>query len=207
MPNHTDTSPGNDPSPSDDTVEADFLIGRIIDLEATDKDQQRFEQLATADPSLWRTLAARQQDMAVLANRVTEETAGANDVELPVIGPARGVSWTLAYSGWAAVLVIAAVWAILPGGNSNPVFEQTADQHFEEYRKAPFVQNELDPILMDWEELPDGRIRLYIMRRVEETVITDRPLEDVVDEEDHLKISPSQLRQESPPPPPVSNDQ
>ena len=206
MPNHTDTSPGNDPSPSDDTAQADVLIGRIIDLEATDKDQQHFEQLATADPSLWRTLAARQQDMAVLANRVTEETAGVNSVELPAIAPATGIRWTLAYSGWAAVLVIAALWAIRPSGTSNPAVQQTADEHFEEYRKAPFVQNELDPILMDTEELPDGRLKLYYMRRVEETVVIDRPLEDVVDEEDHFKIPPAELRKESPPPP-VSNDQ
>ena len=206
MPNHTDTSPGNDPSPSDDTAQADVLIGRIIDLEATDKDQQRFEQLATADPSLWRTLAARQQDMAVLASRVIEETAGVNSVELPAIAPATGIRWTLAYSGWAAVLVIAALWAIRPSGTSNPAVQQTADEHFEEYRKAPFVQNELDPILMDTEELPDGRLKLYYMRRVEETVVIDRPLEDVVDEEDHFKIPPAELRKESPPPP-VSNDQ
>ena len=206
MPNHTDTSPGNDPSPSDDTAQADVLIGRIIDLEATDKDQQRFEQLATADPSLWRTLAARQQDMAVLANRVTEETAGANRVKLPVIAPAKGVSWTLAYSGWAAVLVIAAVWAILPSGTSNPAVQQTADQHFEEYRKAPFVQNELDPILMDWERIDDEWIRIYIMRRVEETIVTRRPIEELRGENDKLAIPPAELRKESPPLP-VSNDQ
>ena len=64
MQNNTDTSPGHDPAP-DDAVEADVLIGRIIDLEATAEDQQRFEQLAIADPSLWRALATRQQDMAV----------------------------------------------------------------------------------------------------------------------------------------------
>ncbi|MCH8315374.1 MAG: hypothetical protein IIA64_05325, partial [Planctomycetes bacterium] len=86
MQNNTDTSPGHDPSP-DDAVEADVLIGRIIDLEATAEDQQRFEQLATADPSLWRALATRQQDMAVLAERVTEETSSANGVELPVVSP------------------------------------------------------------------------------------------------------------------------
>ena len=201
MPDHTDTTPGNDPTPND----ADVLIGRIIDLEATDEDQQSFEQLATADPSLWRALAARQLDMAVLAQRVTEETAGANSVELPVISAARGIPWPLAYSGWAAVLVIAAVWAILPNGSSNPAVQQTADEHFEEYRKAPFVQNELDPILMDWERIDDEWIRLFIMRRVEEEIVTRRPIEELRGEDDKLAISPAELRKESPPP--VSNDQ
>ncbi len=120
MQNHTDTSPAHDPAP-DDVAEADVLIGRIIDLEATGEDQQRFEQLAAADPSLWRALATRQQDMAVLAERVTEETSSANGVELPVVSPRRRASWALAYTGWAAVLVIVAVWAILPGAVPIPL--------------------------------------------------------------------------------------
>ena len=196
MPKHTDTSPNDE----------DVLIGRLIDLEATDQDQQRFEQLATADPTLWRTLAARQQDMAVLANRVTEETAGAKSVELPVIAPARGVPWTLAYSGWAAVLVIAALWAILPSGSSNPVVQQTADEALEEYVGAPFVLQEFDPILMDWERIDDEWIRIFIMRRFQEEIVTRRPIEELRGENDKLAISPADLRKESPPPP-VSNDQ
>ncbi len=205
MQNHTDTSPGHDPAP-DDAVEADVLIGRIIDLEATGQDQQRFEQLASADPSLWRALATRQQDMAVLAERVTEETSSASGVELPVVSPRRRASLALAYTGWAAVLVIGAVWAILPRQAPIPLGVQTADQHFEEYRKAPFVQAELDPILLDKEVLPDGRIRIYFMRRVEETAIIDPPLERVVDEDGRLKVPPAEIRKESPPPS-VPNDQ
>lgn len=204
MQNNTDTSPGHDPSP-DDAVEADVLIGRIIDLEATAEDQQRFEQLATADPSLWRALATRQQDMAVLAERVTEEVSSANGVELPVVSLRRRVPWALAYTGWAAVLVIAAVWAILPGQAPNPRGVQTADQHFEEYRKAPFVQAELDPILLDWERIDDEWIRIFIMRRIEEAIVTRRPLEELLGEDDKLIVSPAELRKESPPPS-VPND-
>ncbi len=206
MPNHTDTSPENDPSPNDDAVQAEVLIGRIIDLEATDEDQLRFEQLATSDPTLWRTLAGRQLDMAVLTQRVTEETAGVNRVELPVIAPVRGVRWTLAYSGWAAVLVIAAIWAILPSGSSNPVLQQTADEALDVYTEAPFVLEEFDPILMDWERIDDEWIRLFIMRRFQEEIVTRRPIEELRGENDKLTIPPAELRKESPPPP-VSNDQ
>lgn len=205
MQNHTDTSPAHDPAP-DDAVEADVLIGRIIDLEATGEDQQRFEQLATADPSLWRALASRQQDMAVLAERVTEETSSANGVELPVVAHSRHVPWALAYTGWAAVLVIAAVWAILPGQAPNPRGVQTADEHFEQYRQAPFVQAELDPILLDWERIDDEWIRIFIMRRIEEEIETRRPLEELRGENDKLTVPPAELRKESPPPP-VCNDQ
>ncbi len=193
MQNNTDTSPSHDPAP-DDAVEADVLIGRIIDLEATGEDQQRFEQLAAADPSLWRALATRQQDMAVLAERVTEETSSANGVELPVVSPRRHIAWALAYTGWAAVLVIGAVWAILPGQEPIPVGVQTADEHFEEYRRAPFVQVELDPILLDWERIDDEWIRIYIMRRIEETIVTRRPLEELRDEDGKLTVSPVELR-------------
>lgn len=204
MQNHTGTSPGHNPTP-DDAVEADVLIGRIIDLEASHDDQQRFEQLATADPSLWRSLASRQLDMAVLAQRVTEETSSANGVELPVVAPSRRVHWALAYTGWAAVLVIGAVWAIVPGPETIPLGIQTADEHFEEYRQAPFVQAELDPILLDWERIDDEWIRLFIMRRIEEEIVTRRPLEELLGENDKLTVSPAKLRKESPPP--VSNDQ
>ena len=205
MQNNTDTSPGHDPAP-DDAVEADVLIGRIIDLEATGEDQRRFEQLASADPSLWRALATRQQDMAVLAERVTQETTGANRVELPIVSPRRRVPWVLAYAGWAAVLVIAAVWAIVPGQETIPFGVQTADEHFEEYRQAPFVQAELDPILLDWERVDDEWIRIFIMRRVEEAIVTRRPLEELRGENDKLTVSPAELRKESPPPS-VPNDQ
>lgn len=205
MQNHTDTSPGHDPAP-DDAVEADVLIGRIIDLEATGEDQQRFEQLAAADPSLWRALASRQQDMAVLAERVTEETSSANGVELPVVAHSRHVPLALAYTGWAAVLVIGAVWAILPGQAPNPRGVQTADQHFEEYIGAPFVQAELDPILLDWERIDDEWIRIFIMRRIEEEIVTRRPLEELRGENDKLTVPPADLRKESPPPS-VPNDQ
>ena len=205
MQNNTDTSPGHDPAP-DDAVEADVLIGRIIDLEATGEDQQRFEQLAAADPSLWRALATRQQDMAVLAERVTEETSSANGVELPVVSPRRHVPWALAYTGWAAVLLIGAVWAILPSQPPIPLGVQTADEHFEEYLEAPFVQVELDPIFMDWERIDDEWIRIYIMRRIEETIVTRRPLEELRDEDGKLTVSPAELRKESPPPS-VPNDQ
>lgn len=109
-------------------------------------------------------------------------------------------------TGWAAVLVIGAVWAILPGQAPNPRGVQTADEHFDEYISAPFVQAELDPILLDWERIDDEWIRIFIMRRIEEAIVTRRPLEELLGENDKLTVSPAELRKESPPPS-VSNDQ
>ncbi|MEE9128486.1 MAG: hypothetical protein V3T84_00580 [Phycisphaerales bacterium] len=96
--------------------------------------------------------------------------------------------------------------AILPGQAPIPLGVQTADEHFEAYRQAPFVQAELDPILLDWERIDNEWIRIFIMRRVEEAIVTRRPLQELRGENDKLTVSPAELRKESPPPP-VSNDQ
>lgn len=108
----------------------DVLIGRIVDGEASESQRQRFEMMAASDPLLWRSLALRQQDTAMLAVHVEPTLNAADRVDLPmhafehenqIVGtiggdeqpahalPARP-SWWLAASGWAAVIGLAAVW-------------------------------------------------------------------------------------------------
>ena len=55
-------------------IEADTLIGRIVDREATSGDCDAFERMASVDPILWRALALRHLDMAMLSDRVGEHT-------------------------------------------------------------------------------------------------------------------------------------
>lgn len=124
-------------SSADVALELDVLIGRIVDGEASEHSRRRFETLAMRDADLWRRLALRQQDMAMLAVHVEPALNKAEAIELPVAGsetpamvfpgghgrPDRNVApatigagasrwpWWLAASGWAAVIALAGVWA------------------------------------------------------------------------------------------------
>lgn len=115
-------------NPNDPTLELDVLIGRIVDGEASEDARRRFETLAASDAFLWRRLALRQQDMAMLAVHVEPTLNGAEAVELPVTDGEHAITspimnghagqftqaarwpWWMAATGWAAVLALAAVW-------------------------------------------------------------------------------------------------
>ena len=196
----------NDQKP-EKASEAEILLSRIVDQQATKQDHHRFEQLAVDDPSLWRTLAQQQQEMAALSDTVIEQLVAADRIELTTSSSvSRAFTTThkpFAFIGWAAAIIIAAIWIILPTKeSSHPNLELTADQHFNEYREADFFMQELDPIFMDKEELEDGLIRIYIMRRIEESFIINRPVDEIIDGE-KLIVSPEELRKESSPPPAV----
>jgi hypothetical protein len=195
-------------------VEADTLIGRIIDREATSGDCESFERLASADPILWRALALRHLDMAMLSDRVVEHTDAAERVELRSRWPRRpAVNLLVTLSGWAAVFVVGVWWAVVVAGGgdaettSSPVqsvaeppgaVEQlTARDHYERYLEAKFVLGELDPILLDTEPLPDGRYRLRFIRRIEEYVVIDAPTTEIIDATGGLTIDPDELRRDT----------
>lgn len=193
-------------------VDMDALIGRIIDREATSQEFAEFEQQAAVDPILWKTLALGQIDMADLSERVIERVGAAEQVEL---GPDRhrrsAVGVLVTFSGWAAVLVVGLWWANTggvgePQGGVPPVQPAeilhpaapplSADDHFDEYLRAGFVLGEWDPILLETEQLEDGRYRFRIVRRVEEYVVVDRLPSEVLDENGDLVDSPGDLRRE-----------
>src|SRR5688572_21853643 len=122
---------GNGPTAGPPT-ELDVLIGRIVDGEASPAQRQHFESLASVDSALWRRLALRQQDMAMLAVHVEPALNAAEKIELPVAaaggvaGPAADAStdpaaaplllsaakgpWWMAVSGWAALIALATAW-------------------------------------------------------------------------------------------------
>lgn len=187
----------NEDQAAEDVSESEILLSRIVDHQATEQDHHRFEQLAKNDSSLWRTLAHLQQEMSALSDTVVEQLVAADLVELPANRASLKHVKPFAFTGWAAAIIIAAVWFMLPvKQSSQPSLELTHDEHFDEYRGAEFVVQELDPILMDWERVNDKQIRLYIMRRIEESFIINRPIQEVIDGE-NLLISPAQLRKES----------
>jgi hypothetical protein len=180
-------------------VESDTLIGRIIDREATPRDCAAFERLASDDPILWRALALRHLDMAMLSDRVAQDTDAVERVDAPARwSHRRPLSLVVTLSGWAAVLLLGLSWVLVvaggrdaaapgPGVRSVAEFpvaagDLTADEHFRRYLQSDRVLGELDPILLETEPLPDGRYRLRIIRRVEEYVDVDAPPAEISDE-------------------------
>ncbi len=187
--------------------ESETLIGRIVDNEATGDDRRRFEQLAGDDTDLWRRLALDQIDMGLLAGRVREATAAAEWVDVTPAGGRRNLA--LAFSGWAAVLVLAASWALV-AGTGDPTQRLTTSRldpaaapepkqvlgprdHLREYLASEFVVGELDMIVLETEPLEPGRHRVWYIRRIEEVIDIDTPLEAVIDG-GKLTIDPAEVR-------------
>ena len=190
--------------------ESETLIGRLIDHEATEDDRRRFGQLADGDPGLWRRLALDQIDMGLLAGGVREATAPADRVDVTPAAGRRNLA--LVFSGWAAVLALAAWWALVAGmgdqtqRQTTPRLDTAAapaqqqalspEDHLREYLASEFVLGELDPIVLETEplELEPGRHRVWYMRRIEEFVDINTPPEAVIDG-GKLTVNPAKLRQ------------
>lgn len=181
--------------------EADVLIARVIDGEATETDRERFDHLAAAEPTLWRELALRQQDHGQLTEEVRAATAGADRTELPRhrFIP-RGVSWTLAASGWAAVLILSLSWGLIATSGRRPApiaktATVTPEEHYQNYMEAPYVLGDMHPEVLEVQEMPDGRVAVHFVRRIEEIAFLDPESDLPVDETGELTRDPVVLRQ------------
>ncbi|MCA9295399.1 MAG: hypothetical protein KC983_02760 [Phycisphaerales bacterium] len=190
MSNHEHEQP--DRSSHDDVLEVDILIGRLVDDEASDADRARFERLAELEPAVWRRYALRLADHAHLTAAFERSAATAFDVDLPggnatsstSSSPARFerrgqdgsfFSWR-AVSGWAAVVVLGATWFIMSQREAVPerLHSLTPAEYLDGYRHAPFIENEYSPLLLETEEMIDGKIGIRFMRRFEESIVLDR---------------------------------
>lgn len=188
--------------------ESETLIGRIMDHEATPGEMQRFETLAGDESELWRKLALDQLDMARLADRVRQETDAADRVDVAASQGRR--SPVLALSGWAAVVVLGASWALVAGSGDRtprgpaPRLDQAAApisppalgaaDHLREYLASEFVVGELDLVVLETEPLETGGHRVWFMRRIEEFVDIRTPLDAVIDGGGKLKVDPATHR-------------
>jgi len=179
-------------------IEGEILIGRILDGETQPGDTDRFEQMANLEPSLWRELALRQRDMAMLVARVDRETLAADRVELPATAmtkmtdSARSKRWTwpIATLGWAAMLVVSLAWwasgVRSPDAQTPTVRSISSQDHFDGYLNADFVFGEMPPVVLDVETLSDGRLAVRFIRRIEEFGFLDPNVELPVDENGEL---------------------
>ncbi len=191
----------------DQELEAEVLIGRIIDSEAGDEDRARFEYLAASEPTLWRQLALRQQDTDLLAEKVCESVAAIERIDLPRrwLFPER-LSWPLALAGWAAVFIISLSWSVValvereanPSATPQPAVFLTPEEHYEQYRAAPYVIGEMTPEVVDVQALSDGRLAIHLIRKTEEVALLD-PTELPVDENGELTSNLTELRKSEPP--------
>lgn len=109
--------------------DAEMLISRVVDGEATPADWQAFRAMAEREPSLWRDLAEYQHDHAELSAAVQAAIAMADDVEAPVGVEmhrrfAERTRLVGSFGGWAAAAAIVLVWAVgMRGGGygSSPL--------------------------------------------------------------------------------------
>ncbi len=190
----------------EEELEIEVLIGCLVDGEATEEDRSRFDLLAASEPSLWRQLALRQREMDLLAEQVMEETSTAVWVDLPRrwLVPSR-LSWPMALSGWAALIIVAISWSMMAFGSrgtvtgSETIAEQLSpEEHYTRYLNAPYVLGEMEPEVVDVEELSDGRVAVRFIRRSEEVTFLDPEGELPVDEDGGLTKDPGKLRTSEP---------
>ena len=189
-----------------DDHDGEILVGRIIDGEASEQDLERFEQLAAIQPTLWRELAMRQRDMTLLAERVVTETMRADEVELPAIAPRHAgrsrPGWFVAAVGWAALFVVAAAWWSLgtrPAtdgmGEPRGIPASTTlspEEHLQRYLEADYVTGTMPAVLLEVQQLSDGRLAFHYLRRIEEHAFVEPDVDVPVDASGEL--DPDALR-------------
>ncbi len=191
----------NGPGP----VENEILIGRIIDREAGADECAQFEDLAKHDPERWHQLGDRQLDMSRLTTRISEELDAADQVDLPVQSSPRSRVWPFAMVGWAAVILISAAWVLTTqlgtstrddGDGRGPGVVMTANQLMDLYRQTGVIEDEFPLVLLDVEDLGNGLYRVYYMRRIEESVVIDRPVESIISDDNgnRLDVDPLTIR-------------
>ncbi len=191
----TNMSPDNKDAASDQELEAERLLERIVDSEASSEDCARFELLADRESLLWRTLALRQQEMAVLAESVAQRIEGAEQIDLSPGHERRRINLSVTLSGWAVVVIGGLWWALLGGGGGEggrgpdgllPAADSgagalalTAEEYLRKYlevgHREGLVIGELDPILLQTEPMSDGRHRIRFVRRIEEYAVVESP--------------------------------
>jgi hypothetical protein len=188
--------------------ELDVLMARLVDGEGDDPDIARFELAAADDPALAGRLARRVRDDALLAAAVLPQVDELSRHALPeALARTRTARPLVAVAGWAAMLLVAALWWATSAGTSPPIGRVvdapsdpsalTPEDHLQWYLSAPFV-DEIPPTVLQVEDLGDGRYRLRYLRRFEEIGIYEGA-SPPVDESHHLSVHPASLARESEP--------
>ena len=182
----------NDPTRSqhehDDVTVVDLLITRLLDGEATADDVIAFSNCVREDANAKDELRLIRSDQSIVNAYVSDEIANAACVDLPMAEsadarrslPLISVFWKgAAVAGWAAA--IALTFATLfsqsgaqrqDGGNSSSrlIDRKAVEPHIIQRE----TKDELEPLAVQTQKLPDGRWQITWMRRYLEVVTSDR---------------------------------
>jgi hypothetical protein len=217
----TDMNNMPDDTRAEDVQLIDRLVGRMVDGEAGGDDHARFREMAEDDPQLWRRLAEAQETQRALVSGFEATIASALEADLPEARRARrGLrpGWLVATGiGWAAAVALGLGWISSmssapprdPGVKhvdaelQVPAPLRDPDQLMAEYLAAPNVIGELEPIVLELEEMSDGRTAVRYMRRIEEVVFIDAGEEipvqgDPASDVGYLTEDPADLRGSGP---------
>ena len=160
----------------------DELFDRAVCHDATDRDWESLERLASRDPEVWRRLALALRDQGDLVQAMGELSGIADRVALP---PPRRAAWGAALSVAALMLLGLGAWWLQPPA-AVPVEETAA--HIEHVGELPSV-------LVNAKPLPDGQgVEVTYVRRLVERRTTAALLEQAEDEWGQPTVVPADLR-------------
>lgn len=170
--------------PGRDQAMEERRISRIIDGECAADELIEFVEGAGREPRLWHLLLARLHESNALARSLAEVLPETPAVRREASAPRRSLLRAAAWLGWP-VAVFALVTAsvrglpVTGGTGSRPAAGEDTPRavrtdHLAAYLRSPWVMGELQPLLLETEELPDGRIVLRFVRRIEEVAILSR---------------------------------
>jgi hypothetical protein len=186
--------PNDTPPGSTVPTDADILITRIIDGEATPEDWAAFKALAARQPEVWRDLAECQQDHADLSAAVSAAWRIADSIDLPVEEArsaqlSRRVRGAMTWGGWAMAAAVALAFttqrpngtgseegltagpALGPGVIPVSTSDQAYDAYLELGRQDNRVLEEVPTrILVETRALEDGTVEVRYLRQILERV-------------------------------------
>jgi hypothetical protein len=177
----------------ENTNEAEVLMSRLADGEATARDWESFKTVADRDPTLWREMAEYQRDHAELSQMVQAAIAVADAVDAPAHAHMeQRMTDRLrifgAWGGWAAAAAVGLMWVVgqsaltaQPGMERNTAGLINTPGEFlkgylEKGKATGQVVGEMpDKILVETRPVTDGAGYevTYIRQIIERTIVPD----------------------------------
>ncbi len=190
----TDARPHSEPP--DTSLETDRLFGRVLDGEAGPADLDQMRRLLADDATAWNSFHQLYGNHQSLLSATRALVQAADSVKLPLPneesappqpfvldGADRNTRWSTwaGASGWVAAIVLFSFLLIIPRGGTPPaqsILKAEYTSHLEEVRPAG---RELDPVVLNVQQRPDGRWEVTVIRRPVEVFLLSEWQEQWVD--------------------------
>lgn len=180
------------PEPADPSSETERLFGRVLDGEADGPDLDRFRLMLVDDGAHWETFNRQYRDHQTLSSAVNRAVGAAERIHLPhdelntpiSIERGRISRWQqfVGASGWVAAILLFAFVLAMPRGSApapQPTLRAEYAAHVDDVRP---VGRELDPVVLNVQQRPDGRWEVTVIRRPIEVMLLDDWQEAWLDE-------------------------